>query len=102
MSLLSACGSHWLLGIAELLFDQAERHRAIRVRLVPRPNLNRDIATEHRKIFEAALARDAKAALSALDRHYRKTADHVIAALGHVSSASARTSLAGGRRAVRS
>jgi DNA-binding GntR family transcriptional regulator len=105
MSLLSGCGSHWLLGLAELLFDQAERHRAIRARLVPRPKLNRDIAAEHRKIFEAALARDTKAALSALDRHYRKTAEHVIAALGHVpgmSSTSVRTSLTGSRRTVRS
>jgi GntR family transcriptional regulator, carbon starvation induced regulator len=83
MSLLSACGSHWLLELAGLLFNQAERHRAIRARLVPRPKLNRDIAAEHKKIFEAALARDTKAALTVLDRHYRKTAEHVIAALGH-------------------
>jgi hypothetical protein len=30
------------------------------------------------------LARDAKAAVSALEQHYRKAAEHVIAALGHV------------------
>jgi GntR family transcriptional regulator, carbon starvation induced regulator len=83
MSLLSACGSHWLLELAKLLFDQAERHRAIRACLVARPKPSRGIA-EHKKIFEAVLARDAKAALSALEQHYRKTAEHVIAALGHV------------------
>lgn len=105
MSLLSACGSHWLFEFAKLLFDQAERHRAIRARLVPRPKLNRDIAAEHKKIFEAVLARDAKAAVSALDGHYRKTAEHVTAALGHVprvNSAGARKSLTGRRRTVRS
>jgi hypothetical protein len=64
---------------------------------VPRPKLNRDITAEQ-KIFEAPLARNAKAALNGLDRRYRKTAAHVIAALGHVprvSSTSARTSLTG-------
>jgi hypothetical protein len=58
-------------------------HRAIRARLVPRPKPSRGIA-EHKKIFEAVLGRDAKAALSALEQHYGKTAEHVIAALGHV------------------
>jgi GntR family transcriptional regulator, carbon starvation induced regulator len=84
MSLLAACGSRWMLDLAALLFDQAARHRAVRALLVPRPKLNRDAAGEHRKIFEAVLARDAKAAVSALDSHYRTTAEHVVAALRHV------------------
>jgi DNA-binding GntR family transcriptional regulator len=66
------------------LFDQAERHRAVRARIAPRPKLVRDTAAEHKKLCDAVLARNAKAALRALDRHYRTTASQVLTALEHV------------------
>jgi FCD domain len=80
-TLLSACGSRWLLELAGLLFDQAERHRILRPNFGPQKRLKRDTVREHRQIFEATLARDAKAAMQALQRHYRVTAEQVVAVL---------------------
>lgn len=84
MALIAACGSRWQVDMASLLFDQAERHRAVRAKIVPKSKLKRDVAGEHDKIFKAALARDRKSALTALEDHYRTTAQHVIAALEHL------------------
>lgn len=84
MALIAACKSRWLLELAGLLFDQAERHRAVRAMIVPRPRLTRDASSEHKKIFEAAIDRNVKRALTALEAHYRMTAEHVISALEHV------------------
>lgn len=84
MALIAACGSRWQIDMASLLFDQAERHRAVRARIVPKQKLKRDVTSEHSKIFKAALARDRKNALAALEEHYRTTAQHVVAALQHV------------------
>lgn len=81
MALLAACGSRWLIDLAGLLFDQAERHRILRARLGPRPKLARDVATEHKQIFDAAIARNPKMAVQALEKHYRATAEQVVAAL---------------------
>jgi GntR family carbon starvation induced transcriptional regulator len=81
MALLAACGSRWQIELACLLFDQAERHRILRARIGPLPKLTRDTTAEHRQIFEAVMARNAKKALAALDRHYRTTAEQVVAAL---------------------
>jgi len=81
MALLAACGSPWQLELAGLLFDHADRHRVIRARSVPEPKLARDIAAEHKEILDAALARKTKAAVQALERHYRATAERVVAAL---------------------
>jgi len=94
LALLDACGSPWLLELAGLLFDQAERHRAVRARIAPRPKLVRDTAAEHKKICDAALARNPKAALRVLDRHYRTTANQVLAALEHVPRIKMTTPLA--------
>ena len=81
MALLAACGSRWQMELAGLLFDQADRHRILRARIGPLPKLTRDIAAEHKHICDAALGRDTKAAIAALDRHYRSTAEQVVAAL---------------------
>jgi len=37
---------------------------------------------EHKQIFEAALARDVKAAVKALQKHYETTAKQVVAVMG--------------------
>ena len=84
MALLSACGSRWQMELAELLFDQAERHRLLRVKFAAAERLKRDTAREHKQIFDAALSRDVKAAQQALEKHYVTTAKQVIAVLSRV------------------
>lgn len=81
MALISACGSRWQMELSGLLFDQAERHRVLRARLGPEMKLKRDIEAEHRDIFEATLDRDAPAAVKALEKHYKTTAEQVLSAL---------------------
>jgi DNA-binding GntR family transcriptional regulator len=84
MALLSACGSRWQMELAALLFDQAERHRMLRVKFAPAQKLKRDTVREHKRIFDAALARDVKAAATALERHYEATAKQVVAVLSRL------------------
>jgi DNA-binding GntR family transcriptional regulator len=84
MALLSACGSRWHMELAGLLFDQAERHRILRSKFGPQIKLKRDTVREHKQIFDATLARDADAAVRALDRHYRVTAEQVASVLARV------------------
>jgi DNA-binding GntR family transcriptional regulator len=82
MALLAACGSKWQLGLAGLLFDQAERYRVVRaIKVSGSPELKRDPTAEHKQILDAALARNAKAAVKALESHYRATTDQVLASL---------------------
>ena len=83
MALLSACGSRWLIELAGQFFDQAERHRILRARLSPHESLTRDINKEHQCIFDAALSRDVKAAVQALETHYESTANWVTTAISH-------------------
>jgi GntR family transcriptional regulator, carbon starvation induced regulator len=84
MALISACGSRWQMDLAGLLFDQAERHRMLRTKFAPPQKLKRDTVREHKQIFEAALARDVKAAARALEKHYQTTAAQVGAVLGRM------------------
>jgi DNA-binding GntR family transcriptional regulator len=81
LALISACGSRWQMELAALLFDQAERHRMLRVKFAPQKKLKRDTVREHRQIFDAALSRDVKAAVRALEKHYEATAKQVISVL---------------------
>jgi GntR family transcriptional regulator, carbon starvation induced regulator len=81
MALISACGSRWQMDLAGLLFDQAERHRMLRTKFAPQQKLRRDTMREHKQIFEATLARDVKAAIRALEKHYATTAKQVGAVL---------------------
>lgn len=75
-ALVAACGSPWTLRLVGQLVDQTERYR--RARLLgarPRAALARDVDAEHRKIMEAALARDADEASRLLGAHLARTAD---------------------------
>jgi DNA-binding GntR family transcriptional regulator len=92
MALLSACGSQWLIELAALLFDQAERQRILRTKFGSKKVLKRDTVREHRQIFEAALSRDVKAAVRALDLHYRATAEQVVSVLSRIPKAPAKKS----------
>ncbi|HET9067099.1 MAG TPA: GntR family transcriptional regulator [Amaricoccus sp.] len=69
-TLISNCGSEWLLRFCEELMDQAERYRYISdSSSYPR----RDSEGEHRRIAEAALRGDAEAAEEHLVAQYRLT-----------------------------
>jgi GntR family transcriptional regulator, carbon starvation induced regulator len=86
MALLSACGSRWHMELAGRLFDQAERHRMLRVKFGPPQKLKRDIVREHQQIFDAVLSRDVKASIRALEKHYKATADQVVAVMARMPS----------------
>ncbi len=76
-ALLSACGSPWSLRVVRQLTQHAERYRRFSIGL----HSGRDVHTEHRQIFEAAIAgHDARAAL-ALEAHIRMTPESILAAI---------------------
>jgi DNA-binding GntR family transcriptional regulator len=76
-ALVAACGLEWLLRFRATLYEQSERYRLLG-RVVA--GAERDVTDEHRRIVEAALARDADAAEAELARHFRRTADIIAAA----------------------
>jgi DNA-binding GntR family transcriptional regulator len=70
-ALISACTSKWLLHFYNILYDQHKRYRNIS--LVA--NLgNRDVHTEHKRIYEAAIARDVQTVCRETEAHIRLTA----------------------------
>lgn len=71
-TLISACGSEWLVGYASQLYSHTERYR--------RPSLMqiggdsaRDIDAEHLALVDAALAGNSNLACELLAKHYRET-----------------------------
>lgn len=74
LALVSACNSAWLLRLRGTLFEQAERYRRLSVAAV---GATRDVATEHRNIMEATLARRADEACRLLAEHFALTAKAV-------------------------
>lgn len=75
-ALVAACDSVWWLRLRGQLFLQAERYRRL---AFPFARPERDVASEHRLLAEAALARDAEAAARILEHHFRTTADQLLA-----------------------
>ena len=73
-SLLSACGSRWLVEMCDMLFDASERYRAI-ARLKGDPT--RDALAEHREIMTATIERNADRAVDLLNRHLDRTTEWV-------------------------
>lgn len=67
---VAACGSKWLLHVRQLLHNQCDRYRRASVNL---KRHERDLATEHREIADAVLARDAKRAGELITNHFRLT-----------------------------
>lgn len=94
-ALLSACESPWLLTFADLLFDQAERYRLVRVARTPRANLSRDVTAEHEDLLAATLSRDAARAKAALALHYTRTVNTVTDALARPARGGRKTVAAG-------
>jgi DNA-binding GntR family transcriptional regulator len=73
--LIDACGSPVLLDICRRLSDAAELYRAWSGAWAEgRRPVKRDIATEHRRLMEAALAHDAGLAVQLFEAHVDRTA----------------------------
>lgn len=79
-ALVSACGLEWLLRFRATLYEQSERYRRLGLAVTTTP---RDVQGEHRRIVEAALARDAEVACAELAAHFERTADTIAAAYRH-------------------
>jgi DNA-binding GntR family transcriptional regulator len=78
MALIAACPSQRQLALSASLFDQAERYRRFSARY--RKSLKRK-SSEHRRIMEAALRRDAPTACLLLKEHILSTLQNVEAIL---------------------
>ncbi len=85
-ALLAGCASPRLQDIASALRDSAELYR-IWSRSIAHDD-DRDIACEHRRLTELALARDVDGTAEALAAHIQRTTD---ALLRHVAGTSSRT-----------
>ncbi len=70
-SLVSACGSDWLLRIRAGLHELCERYRRASVY---QKMGSRNLGAEHADIAEAVLARDANRACELIERHFALTA----------------------------
>lgn len=70
-ALTDACPARRLLRFAALLYLQHERYRRLSI---ARPQTTRDVASEHRALFDAAMARDADRACAHLTDHIQRTA----------------------------
>lgn len=73
-TLVAACGLEWLLRFRATLYEQSERYRLLG-RVVS--TAERDVTAEHRRILEAAIARDSVAAEAELAQHFQRTADTI-------------------------
>jgi DNA-binding GntR family transcriptional regulator len=80
-TLISACGSSWLMRFHDLLFDQTIRYRSVAAAYeTGRRDLRPDVAGEHARIVDAVIARDADAAAAAIEHHYMNTANLIVEA----------------------
>jgi DNA-binding GntR family transcriptional regulator len=72
MTLLSPCGSRWLMELSAKLFDFTERHQnfAMRGDIFG----TRDVAGEHNELVKALLARDVEKSIQLFNDHVRSTA----------------------------
>lgn len=73
-ALVSACPSRWVLRFRQTLFDQARRYRALSMKRSATPGR----MDQHRKLMDAALARDADAACRVAEVHIRDTARNIL------------------------
>ena len=73
-ALISACNNIWLLHFRSILLDHASRY--IRLSLASQP-IPRDFHREHRDLYRAALARDAKRASEILEDHINQTVNAI-------------------------
>ena len=79
MSLISACGSHWLIEYCDQLSDAWDFYRHVLLLTAAR---ERSRNFEHERILKATLARDTDAAVELLNNHLRRSADLLRGQLG--------------------
>ena len=77
-ALTRACGSPLLLQFCAQLHDQFARYRKLFLSSHP---FDRTVAVEHRKLTEAALARDADKACSVIETHIERTGRNILACI---------------------
>ncbi len=70
-SLVSACGSSWLLRVRENLHDLCERY--LRASIYQKIG-KRDLDLEHKALADAVLSRDKKLACTLIEQHFQQTA----------------------------
>lgn len=70
-ALLEACGSEWLMRLRSMLFERAERYRLLSVNYA---KVRREVHTEHKRLYDAVLKRDAEKATAILTQHTMETA----------------------------
>jgi GntR family carbon starvation induced transcriptional regulator len=78
LALYAGGSSPWLLDLADVLFDNAERYRRWAARWRQAPRRKHD---EHQRLLKAVLARDTERAVEALRLHISHTEQLVAAAL---------------------
>ncbi len=71
-ALISNCQSRWLTLFHKAMYDHSQRYRMLSLKTKPFPRVQS--AKEHRKILEAALARDGEKAAALLAQHILKGA----------------------------
>lgn len=74
-ALIGACGSPILLHFCAQLHDLSDRYRRL---FLSAHDFDRDVQSEHCKITEATLARDAATACELLQRHIERTGQNVL------------------------
>lgn len=77
-ALTRACGSPLLLQFCAQLHDQFARYRKLFLASHP---FDRAVAVEHRKLTEAALARDADKACAVIETHIERTGRNILACI---------------------
>lgn len=73
-AVVGACRSPSLLKIRSVLFAQTERYRRLSV---PLRTIDRDVAAEHKAIFDAVISKDADLATDLMAKHFHLTTDIV-------------------------
>ncbi|HVJ44283.1 MAG TPA: FCD domain-containing protein [Dongiaceae bacterium] len=76
-ALVAGGDSPWLLRLHAQLYDQSERYRRLSI---PLSTTERNVGAEHQAIIDAALARDADAAVALLAHHLGATSDILVSA----------------------
>lgn len=74
-TMISACGSKWLINFYEVITDQTNRYLRLSVEYLEQP---RDDNSEHKAIMEAVLERDADSACNLLSEHLFRTRDKLL------------------------
>ncbi|CCM76899.1 GntR family transcriptional regulator [Rhizobium mesoamericanum] len=73
-AIVSACNSTTLMATLSSVFD-----RFLRYHMLARSFRGKDVADDHRLLFELALKRDVEAARAVIRRHVQSGVDHVLA-----------------------